>query len=75
MDPEMKRELHAALVAEGNTMKDWFIAQAEGFLRERKEPGLPGFPGTSRLLRAAEDEAPYGAKPAGSKTPSPSNDE
>ena len=42
MDPEMKRRLHAALVFEGVTMKDWFIQRAEEYLQYRNQPGLPG---------------------------------
>lgn len=42
MDPEMKRRLHAALVSEGTTLKDWFIAQADNYLQDRYQSGLPG---------------------------------
>lgn len=42
MDPEMKRRLHAALVSEGTTLKDWFIHRAEEYLQYRNQPGLPG---------------------------------
>lgn len=63
MDPEMKRRLHAALVSEGTTMKDWFIARAEEHLRYRNQPGLPGLggynPQQDGLRMVAEPEEDY----------------
>lgn len=78
MDPDLKRELHAALVADGNTLKDWFIAQAERFLAERNQPGLPGlaeFPASIDQPSAlvAEDSAPYQATPKSSPSDSTSD--
>jgi len=48
VDPELKRELHAALVADGDTLKDWFIGRARQFLAERNQPDLPGIATYSR---------------------------
>lgn len=64
MDPEMKRELHASLVAEGTSLKEWFIAQASAHLRSRREPDLPGLENTSGgfYAKAAEDPAPYNSQ-------------
>lgn len=38
VDPTLKRELHAALLMEGQTMKDWFVKQAEDFVESRQLP-------------------------------------
>ncbi len=64
MDPEMKRELHASLVAEGTSLKEWFISQARTYLRSRREPDLPGLEenGTNFFAQAAEDPAPYNSE-------------
>jgi hypothetical protein len=84
MDPELKRELHSALVADGTTLKDWFIAQAEAHLHARREPGLPGLatfePGEvepTPLSKVAEEAPSYraAAKSPASPTPSLSSDE
>jgi len=34
--PELKRELHSALVKDGKTLKDWFVTQAESFVESRQ---------------------------------------
>lgn len=72
VEPELKRELHAALVAEGTTLKDWFIAHALEHLRARREPGFPGFSGagTVPFSKVADDETPYRAAPKPSENPS-----
>lgn len=36
VEPELKRELHSALVKDGQTMKDWFVTQAESFVKSRQ---------------------------------------
>jgi hypothetical protein len=67
IEPELKRELHSALVADGETLKDWFIAQARFFLRERHQPALPGLvafprnaaPASSQPVLAAEEGVAY----------------
>ena len=61
MDPEMKRELHASLVADGTNLKEWFINQARSYLRTRREPDLPGLEDASSnfYAKAAEDQVPY----------------
>lgn len=63
LDPEFKRELHSALVADGVTLKDWFTRQAEHYLAERSQPSFPH-------LRVAEDHTPYSTQPT--DTPSES---
>jgi methylase of polypeptide subunit release factors len=35
IEPDLKRELHAALRAEGLNLKTWFIEHAEEFLSEK----------------------------------------
>ena len=42
LDPDLKRELHGSLVADGSNLKEWFIAQARAYLRHRRAPDLPG---------------------------------
>ena len=34
VEPELKRELHSALVKDGQTLKDWFMKRAEEYVRE-----------------------------------------
>ena len=82
MDPQLKRELHSALVADGRTLKDWFIAQAEAFLEERRQPSLPGllkFPQNQEEsnLKVAEDPVPYRVTPKSpdANTPKPTETE
>lgn len=36
VEPVLKRELHSALVKEGQTLKDWFVTQAESFVESRQ---------------------------------------
>ena len=36
VEPELKRELHSALVKDGKTLKDWFVTQAETFVKNRQ---------------------------------------
>ena len=60
MDPEMKRRLHAALVWEGTTLKDWFIHRAEEYLRDHNQPGLGYKKSTNDGLRmVAEPDEEY----------------
>lgn len=37
VEPELKRELRSALLKDGQTLKDWFINQAEHYLRESQQ--------------------------------------
>lgn len=37
VEPELKRELHSALVKNGQTLKDWFVKRAEEYLREGQQ--------------------------------------
>lgn len=40
MDPELKRVLHAALAARGQTLKQWFVQQAEEYINSTQQPAL-----------------------------------
>jgi hypothetical protein len=64
IDPNLKRDLHAALAAEGITLKDWFLHHVVGYIAEHQQPSLPGittFRPADELpsLRAAEEPAIY----------------
>jgi hypothetical protein len=53
IDPALKRDLHAALAAEGISLKDWLIERANRFIAERNQP----------FLLAAEEPPPYRTAP------------
>ncbi len=64
VDPTLKRELHAALAADGVTLKDWFLQRTATYIAERKQPSLPGITQFRPLeeehtLRVAESPIPY----------------
>ena len=40
VDPEVKRQLYAALALSGSTLKDWFIKSAAIFCEESVQPSL-----------------------------------
>jgi|CXWL01.1.fsa_nt_gi hypothetical protein len=40
VDPELKKALHAALMRDGLTLKDWFIQSAESYLRNTTQGAL-----------------------------------
>ena len=40
IDPELKLSLHAALAADGLSLKDWFVKQARYYVDERSQPHL-----------------------------------
>lgn len=40
IDPELKLALHAALAAEGLSLKDWVVNRARDFIDERTQPQL-----------------------------------
>ena len=40
VDPELKRELHSALMKEPSTLKQWFIANAKKYLETRNQGQL-----------------------------------
>ena len=69
VDPQLKHDLHAALAAEGLTLKDWFLQHAAGFIAERRHPMLPG------IIRypAADDEPSLRVAEHAPQTPSPRN--
>lgn len=64
VDPNLKRDLHATLAADGSTLKDWFLQRVEDYLTQHRQPSLPGI-ASFRLadevlaLRAAEEPAIY----------------
>jgi len=41
IDPALKRRLHSALVADGMTLKDWFISQVHAYFTHRPTPLFP----------------------------------
>lgn len=48
VDPELKLALHAALAADGMSLKHWLVTRARNYLDERAQP----------RLFAAEPESP-----------------
>jgi hypothetical protein len=65
VDPILKRDLHAALAADGLTLKDWFLRRVSDYIAQRQQPPLPGISYielADTTLRAAETPAAYGAK-------------
>lgn len=40
IDPEIKLALHAALAAEGVSLKDWVVTRARNYIEERSRPRL-----------------------------------
>jgi hypothetical protein len=57
IEPDLKRELHASLAADGLTFKDWVISQIHEYLDVRRQPTLPGIADSPQV--AAEDRAPF----------------
>ncbi len=57
IDPSEKDNLYTALTKDGLTLKDWFLRQAEQYLRDRDQ--IPLF-GTSLV---SEESNPYKIKP------------
>lgn len=40
IDPKLKRQLYATLEYKQETMKNWFVREAEGLIYETKQPSL-----------------------------------
>lgn len=40
VEPELKLALHAALAADGLSMKDWLVDRARDYIAERSQPRL-----------------------------------
>jgi hypothetical protein len=65
VDPDLKRNLHSALAADGTCLKDWFLGCVREYFTHRHQPSLPGltrFPRRSPSepqQRAAEDSGDY----------------
>jgi len=61
--PALKRELHAALAADGTNFKEWLLARVSEYLDERRQPRLPGIAVSiavpSNIPLAAEEPATY----------------
>lgn len=63
IDPGLKRTLHGRLAMEGRTMKDWFLEQAERYLRVTYEQ-LRLIPDTTlRKSGKSKKTLPNGASP------------
>lgn len=58
IDPDMKRELYAALGAEDLSLRDWFIRQANQYLSTRGQLTLRFNPRDDRQTQRASDEVP-----------------
>ncbi len=69
VDPILKRDLHAALAADGLTLKDWFLQHASEYLAERRQLTLPG------IIRypAADEEPSLRVAESAPRIPSPRN--
>ena len=63
LDPALKRELHAALAADGTTFKEWLIARVSEYFDQRQQPRLPGISDNAaeppNLALVAEPSAAY----------------
>lgn len=42
IDPDLKKQFHAALTIDGTTFKDWALARIHDYLENRNQPNLPG---------------------------------
>lgn len=40
IDPELKRQLYASLESRQETMKEWFVKEAEGLIYGGRQPSL-----------------------------------
>lgn len=40
IDPQLKRRLYSVLILEQKSLKDWFVASAEQFLKDREQKQL-----------------------------------
>lgn len=56
---DLKRRLYSALAQDGLSLKGWFVAAANAFLRSREYGNQLELP----VLHAAEPIAPYGGIP------------
>lgn len=54
IDPDLKRQLYAALEDRQQTMKDWFVTEAESLIYGYQQPSLFDSPETSGNLSARE---------------------
>jgi len=52
LNPALKREFHAALAADGITLKDWFLSRARAFVNDRRRS--PALDAGSRVLSPRE---------------------
>lgn len=56
-DVDLKRRLYSALVKDGLSLKDWFVARANEYLADNRYDTQIELP----ALRAAEPQAQYGS--------------
>jgi hypothetical protein len=47
-DPVLKRQLYSVLSAEGKTLKQWFVGQAQSYIRDTTSPQLNLLAGNSK---------------------------
>ena len=40
IDPKLKRQIYATLEYKQETMKEWFVKEAEGLIYETKQPSI-----------------------------------
>lgn len=40
IDPQMKRELYGVLLSNGQNLKEWFLRQAEEYVRTGRQMGM-----------------------------------
>lgn len=60
LPPSIKRELHAALICDGLTLKAWLISRAEDYLLKRKQISI--FEDTTHRNSSATSESINGKK-------------
>ena len=63
IDPAIKRALHARLAADGRTLKDWFLEQANYLLNPRQQ-ALPLYAtrAEAAMLEVAETKSNYSGR-------------
>ena len=63
VEPDVKRQLYAALTREGMSLKEWFLRNAEAYLEEGGQMSLPR---PKRIdANKAEQPAEHNAQPKG----------
>ena len=57
IDPKLKNELYSILAREGKTLKDWFVIQANNYLRNNSQLGFEFSDKTGHYIES-KDKAP-----------------